>query len=75
MKISIQKSDGSIGSFKTNDYSPVDICNKIKELQMVKFFVFTDEAGVVHCINTSEIGEITFSDYLKESIKTVLNEG
>lgn len=51
------------------------MCNKIEELQRAKFFVFTDKDGSTHCINTSEIAEVIFSDYIKECSKTILNEG
>lgn len=53
----------------------MDVCNKIEELQRAKFFIFTDKDGATHCINTSEIVEIIFSDYIKECSKTILNEG
>lgn len=75
MKIFVQKSDGNTQVFQTEEHSPVDVCNKIEELQRAKFFVFTDKDRVTHCINTSEIVEATFSDYIKECSKTILNEG
>ena len=75
MKISIQKIDGSNKSFKTDDPCIMDVCNKVEELQRAKFFIFTDKDGATHCINTSEIVEVIFSDYIKECSKTILNEG
>jgi len=75
LKIFVQKSDGSTQSFQTEEHSPVDVCNKIEDLQKAKFFVFTDKDGATHCINNSEIVEVIFSDYIKECSKTILNEG